>query len=93
MQSKKHSAGTKRGASEISDIAISGAEVSRVGTKLSVGKMGVHFYFHNQEEYNQLTKEQKEEVCKFRKHRDTKKCQDGQRNSSKQNSNKCDNKT
>jgi hypothetical protein len=40
--------------------------VSAFGTKKGTGKMGVHLWYHNIDEYKKLSKEQKDELCKWR---------------------------
>ena len=63
---KKRSLAThKRGAGEISDTT--GAEISSFGAKESIGSSGVHLRYHKPEEYETLSKDQKDELREWRK--------------------------
>jgi hypothetical protein len=67
---KKRTAGTKRGAAEISEVNADAeeAEVSSFGTKSGKGsKTGVHLRYHKGPEYNRLSEEEKDELREWRK--------------------------
>jgi hypothetical protein len=68
--SKKRTAGSKRGAADISSsVAFADgdtAEISSFGSKSGVGKSGVHLRFHKHKEYQQLNAEQKSELKEWR---------------------------
>jgi hypothetical protein len=61
---KRSTANNKRGAGEISEAV--GAEVSSFGAKEGIGKSGVHLRYHKPAEYDQLSKDQKEELKEWR---------------------------
>jgi hypothetical protein len=61
---KRSTAQNKRGAGEISDTM--GAEVSSFGAKEGIGKSGVHLRYHKPDEYDTLSREQKDELREWR---------------------------
>jgi hypothetical protein len=66
---KKRTAGTKRGAAEISEVNVDSeeAEVTSFGSKSGKGqKTGVHLRYHKVPEYNRLSNEEKEELREWR---------------------------
>jgi hypothetical protein len=67
---KKRTAGTKRGAAEISEVNADAeeAEISSFGTKSGKGaKTGVHLRYHKGPEYSRLTDDEKDELREWRK--------------------------
>ena len=60
---RKHVEG-KRTSGEISDTR---AEVADFGSKPGIGKTGVHLRYHNKNDYNNLSKDQREELREWRK--------------------------
>jgi hypothetical protein len=67
---KKRTAGTKRGAAEISEVNADAeeAEVSAFGTKSGKGsKTGVHLRYYEGPKYNRLSEEEKDELREWRK--------------------------
>ena len=67
----------KRGAAEIWDTV--GAEVSSFGAKEGIGKSGAHLGYHKPDEYEGLSRDQKEELREWRKN-STKKSPKGRDN-------------
>jgi hypothetical protein len=66
---KKRTAGTKRGATEISEVNADSeeAEVASFGLKSGKGpKTGVHIRYHKVPEYNRLFNKEKEELQEWR---------------------------
>jgi hypothetical protein len=66
---KKRTAGTKRGAAEISEVNADSeeAEVASFGSKSGKGqKTGVHLRYHKVPEHNRLSNEEKEELREWR---------------------------
>jgi hypothetical protein len=68
--STKRTAGSKRGAADISSIVAFAdgdtAEISSFGSKSGVGKYGVHLHFYKHKEYQTLNLEQKSELNEWR---------------------------
>jgi hypothetical protein len=62
---KKRMLATKRANAQISEVTA--GEISAFGTKPSIGKTGVHFRYYKPEEYDGLSKEQKEELREWRR--------------------------
>ena len=65
---KKHAAGSsKRGSAEVLAVSFETTDVAAFGTKPGIGKSGVHFRYYDKSEYSKLMKEQKTELCEWRK--------------------------
>ena len=67
---KKRAAGSKRGASLISGVD-GEVQVSATGTKVGIGKTGVHLRYHTYSEYKKLTPEQRAELAEFKKNNES----------------------
>ena len=85
---KRNTDNGKRGASEISDMV--GAEVSSFGAKEGIGKSGVHLRYHKPDEYEGLSRDQKDELREWRMNSTKKspKGRDHNKHPKKQKSNK-----
>ena len=59
---KRAAAGSKRTAAQISLVEVSKTAKISDATKVSIGKTGVHRWYHTPEEYCQLTDDQKSEL-------------------------------
>lgn len=57
---------SKRSQNEISSTAADVSAVAGFGSKPGIGKSGVHFRYHNKDEYKTLTKDQKLELKEWR---------------------------
>ena len=67
---RKRDTANKRGAGEISELTVN---VSGFGDKAGIGKTGVHLRWHSNEEYKDLSQDQRKELNKWRsKQRKTK---------------------
>ena len=60
---RKRDASNKRGAGEISDIT---ANISGFGDKPGIGKTGVHLRWHSDDEYKNLSQDQRKELNRWR---------------------------
>jgi len=60
---RKREAASKRGIGEISDVD---ATVAGFGDKPGIGRTGVHLRWHGENEYSELTKEQRRELNQWR---------------------------
>jgi hypothetical protein len=61
---KKRTVSHKRGAGDISDTT--GAHISSFGAKEGIGKSGVHFRYHKDDEYATLNQDQMDELREWR---------------------------
>ena len=59
---KKAAAGSKRTAAQISLVEVPETAKITAAMKGSIGKPGVHLWYHTPEEYHQLTDDQKNEL-------------------------------
>jgi hypothetical protein len=69
---KKRLSGTKRGAgiiSSVMDMTEDDQTPTITGGKPAIGKTGVHLRYHTQQEYNKLSKEQKDELREWRENK------------------------
>ena len=65
---KKRTDRAKRPSADISDVtADETADVNAFGTKKGIGKSGVHLRYHSVDDYNKLSKDQKDELREWRK--------------------------